>query len=125
MYILFTAILSALLCFAIVLPLWYFATTSSHLYTVIIITAAFLFLIIMLCVKIIRKYRAYSTSIERKNFTLRLILRLLILLAAIAVLIFSIAFVLNEKRLIALIVFLAGTAAIFVLNRCKARFSDV
>lgn len=125
MYILFTAILSALLCFAIVLPLWYFATTSSHLYTVIIITAAFLFLIIMLCVKIIRKYRAYSTSIERKNFTLRLIFRLLILLAAIAVLIFSITFVLNEKRLIALIVFLAGTAAIFVLNRCKARFSDV
>lgn len=125
MYILFTAILSAVLCFVLIFPLWYFATTSPHLYTVIIITAAFLFLAATVCVKTVRRYKSYSTAIERKHFAFRVIISLLILSAAAVVILFSVASVLSEKRLIALIIFAAGTAAILVLNRFKARFSDV
>lgn len=125
MYILLTAVLCAVLCYGIVYPLWLFATSSSHLYTVLIITAAVACLLIMLAVRFIRRYKAFTSQDERKKFCLKRIFTLLILLVLAAALVFSILLVLAGNRIAALILLLSGIAAAVVLHKLKARYTDV
>lgn len=124
MYILLILVISAVLCSAVVYPLWLFATTSPHRYTVLVIAAALLFLVCVIAARIIRNWKSCTSAQERRNYALRIIFRLLIILAAATALIFSIRLVLSEKRLIALAVFASGTAVTLILGKLKARISD-
>lgn len=124
MYILFTAVLSAFLCFAIIYPLWLFSESKPALYTAVVIFAAVIYIIFRICRTFIRNYRNCTSPESRRKYLMRFIFRLLIILAIILSLIFSVIAVLSENRVLALIIFLCGTALTAVLFRVKARFQD-
>lgn len=125
MYILFTAVLSAVLVFCVVYPLWYFATAASSLYTIIVISLALVFLIAAIIRKILRKYKTISDETRRKKYAKKLFITALNICTAFLTIFIPVRFVLSENRLIALAFFAAGTALFIVLARIRKRYSDV
>lgn len=125
MYILFTAVLSAVLVFCVVYPLWYFATAASSLYTIIVISLALVFLIAAIIRKILRKYKTISDETGRKKYAKKLFFTVLSICTAFLTIFIPVRFVLSENRLIALAFFAAGTALFIVLARIRKRYSDV
>lgn len=125
MYILLTAVLSVFLCFAVVYPLWWFATTSPHLYTRILFFLAVSAAVFFIVRIFLKRYKRCSSSEQKKRLLIRTLLSLGILLIIMITLSISVIFVFMEKRLTALIVFAAGIFLSAVIRRLKGRFPDV
>lgn len=125
MYLLLTAVLCATLYFGVVWPLWLFATTRSRLYSIIVITAAILFLFYLLIRSFVRRYKAAGSSDNKRKFLFRQLFTFLMIAVLAAAVCFAVSLVLSERRLIALAVMTAGIAAAIILHKTKARFSDV
>lgn len=124
MYLLFTVVLSAALVFCVVYPLWYFATTCSFLYSVILITLALILFLYFIIRKTVRKYKSISDDAGKKRYSLKLVFTLLSILAALLALILFVSYVLSENRITAFILLIAGLVLSVVMARRRKNYSD-
>lgn len=124
MYLLFTVVLSAALVFCVVYPLWYFATTCSFLYSVILITLALILFLYFIIRKTVRNYKSISDDAGKKRYSLKLVFTLLSILAALLALILFVSYVLSENRITAFILLIAGLVLSVVMAMRRKNYSD-